>query len=107
MACVPTWSPRRPSPVVIGTRKRRPDAPAPVALADDEAGHGPDAVVELVLAAALPRNTAVAEHARIAGPGLDCAPADRFAGQVRDETRRGVRARVTAARLLAQPQCEP
>ena len=69
-----------------GARERTADPAAPEARAGDEAGHGPDAVVGLVLRSALPGDAGVAQQARVGGARLDRAPADGLAVDVGDET---------------------
>src|SRR5687768_7373288 len=57
----------RPREVDGGTRERRADAPAAEAGAGDEAGHGPDAVVGLVLGASRPGNEGLEQQTWIGG----------------------------------------
>ena len=71
-----------------GARERTADAAAPEARAGDEARHRPDAVVGLVLGAALPRDAGLEQQARIGGARLDRAPADGLAVEVGDEAAR-------------------
>ena len=86
-----------------GARERPADAALAEARAGEEAGHGPDAVVGLVLRAALPGDAVVAQQARVGGARLDRAPADGLAVEVRDEAAGRVRLRMAAVGLLAQP----
>ena len=79
------------------------DATAAEARAGEHAGHGPDAVVGLVLLPALPRHTVVADEADEGRARLDRAPADGLAVEAGDEPAGRLRLRVAAPGLLAEP----
>src|SRR3954470_11004482 len=83
------------------------ECPADAALAGpdagDEARHGPDAVVGLVLVATVPGNAEGAQQARVGGAGLDRAPADGLALEVGDEAAGRAGLTVAAAGLPPQP----
>ena len=86
-----------------GARERPADAALAKARAGEQAGDGPDAVVGLVLRAALPGDAVVAHQALVGGARLDRAPADRLAVEVRDQAAGRARLRMAAVGLLAQP----
>src|SRR3990172_3497929 len=90
--------------VAGGVRELAADAAAPEARARDEAGHGPDAVVGLVLRSARPGDAGLEQQARVAGARLDRAPADGLAVEVGDEAARRARLRVTTVGLRAEPE---
>ena len=83
-------------------RQRVSDTPAAEAGAGEDARHGPDAAVGLVLVPALPRNAVVADKADVGSPRLDRAPADRLAVEQGDEPARRLGLRVAAEGLLAE-----
>jgi hypothetical protein len=87
-----------------GARECTADPAAPEAGAGDEAGHGPDAVVGLVLGSALPGDTGLEQQTRIGGARLDGAPADGLAVEIGDEAARRARVRVTTVCLRAEPE---
>ena len=68
-----------------GLRKRVRDPAAPVAGADEDAGHRPDVFVGLVLIAALPGNAKDAQEPDVCRAWLHRAPADRHAVEIGDE----------------------
>src|SRR5262249_10281165 len=74
---------------------------APVADADDEAGHGPDRRVVAVLGAAGPGDAGL-QQARVGGPGLQRAPADGLVVEEGDQAGRRLRGGGAARRLRAQ-----
>ena len=76
------------------------DALAAETRAGDEAGHGPDTVVGLVLGSARPGDST---KTHIGGARLDRAPAGGLAVEVGYEAARRARLGVTTARVLAQP----
>ena len=76
----------RPREVDGGARERTADPAAPEATcAGDEARHGPDAVVGLVLRSALPGDAVVAHETCERRARLDRAPADRLAVEIRHQ----------------------
>jgi hypothetical protein len=86
-----------------GSGERTADAAFPEAGAGDEAGHGPDAVVGLVLRSIRPGDATVAQQARVVAARLDRAPADGLAFEVGDEAARRVRLRVPGVGLVVTP----
>ncbi len=93
-----------PGEVDGGARERTADPAAPEARAGDEAGHGPDAVVGLVLRSPLPGDAGLEQQARVGGARLDRAPADGLAVEVGDEAARRARLRVTTVGLRTEPE---
>ena len=91
-----------PGEVDGGARERAADSATPETRAGDEAGHGPDAVVGLVLRSPIPGDAAVAQQPRVGVARLDRAPSDGLAVEVGDETTRRVRLRVAAVGLRAK-----
>lgn len=83
------------------TGQRRRDALPAKASARDEAGHGPDAAVGLVLRSPLPWDAVVTEQARVLDPRFDCAPTDRFVAQ------EGSSPRKATSPLVASPSASP
>jgi hypothetical protein len=77
-------------------RERTADTSPPEARAGDETGRRPDAFVGLVFRSARPGDTA---QAHVGGAGLDRAPADRLAVEVRQESACRVCVWLTAAGL--------
>ena len=98
----PRW-PGRPGAGVLDRRRRQGSADTlpPVAGADHEAGDRPDACVGLVLGPALPRGPIHAQEADVGRSGLDRAPADRLAVEVRHESAGGGGGRVAGMGLGA------
>ena len=89
-----------------GARERTADAAAAEARAGDEAGHGPHAVVGLVLRPPLPRHAGLEQQARVGRARLDRAPAGGLAVEVGDEAARRARPGMAAVGLRAQPERE-
>ena len=67
------------------SRERIGDSPASEPGADEDAGHGPDGPVGLVLCPALPGDAVVAHQPAVGGTRLDRAPADGLAVEEGDE----------------------
>ena len=96
-------APRSRAKFTAARAERATDAALAKARTGDQAGHRPDPVVGLILVTAFPRDASVADPPFVGGTGLDRAPADRLAVEVRDEAACAVRLRVTAVGLLPQP----
>jgi hypothetical protein len=86
-----------PREVDDGVRERIADALAAEPRADEEAGHGPDTVVGLVLRSARPGD---APQAHVGRARLDRAPPGGLAVEIGDEAARRVCLGLTAAGLL-------
>src|SRR5205823_8356068 len=93
-----------PCEVDCGARERMADPAAAKAGAGDEAGHGPDALVGLVLGSSRPRDARLEEKARVGGARLDGAPADGLVVAVGDEAARRARLRVTTVGLRTEAE---
>src|SRR5688572_13059677 len=86
-----------------GGHERASDPATPVARACREAGHGPDAVVVLVLTP-LPQRETLARQTRVGCARLDRAPPDGLAGQVPDEAAGRLRRGIPTRRLRTQAE---
>ena len=89
-----------------GTCERTADSAAAEARAGDEAGHGPDALVGLVLVSAFPGDAGLEQQPRVGSERLDRAPADRLAVEVGDEAARRPGIRVVTLDLRAEPEAQ-
>ena len=76
----------------------------PEPLANEEARHGPDGRIGLVLAPAVPRDAEDASQTGVVGARLDPAPADGLAIEIGDQARRRLRLGMPGVRLLTQPE---